>query len=58
MTVHPDSLTDNEVLHYADMSDDPWVKRLISIVNHLETELAYVSEELELLRVREIHGDS
>lgn len=46
------NLTDEEVLHIADQSDDPLVTRLMEVILNLETELAYKEEQLTEAELR------
>lgn len=46
------NLTDEEVLHIADQSDDPMITRLMQVILNLETELAYKEEQLTEAELR------
>ena len=37
----PETMTDEEVIHYAELNDDPWVKRLLEVITNLEIEVSY-----------------
>ena len=35
------NMTDEEVIHYAELNDDPWVQRLLEVITNLEIEVSY-----------------
>jgi len=41
----PEHLTDDEVLQYAELNDNRWVKRLLGIIHDLQEEVAYIKED-------------
>jgi len=41
----PEHLTDDEVLQYAELNDNRWVKRLLGIIRDLQEEVAYIKED-------------
>lgn len=42
----PETMTDEEVIHYAELNDDPWVKRLLEVITNLEIEVSYNKQTL------------
>ena len=40
------NMTDEEVIHYAELNDDPWVQRLLEVITNLEIEVSYNKQTL------------